>query len=474
MKGHTGAGGAEKPIPKGQPSVFVQDRRGEPLGLAHPAVVRMWMAKGKARLRRTGPATVQIRCAHAEACFIRKRGAGAHVKLGVDPGAKVSGLALIIDSKVVWTAEVHHRSQRISKALTTRRGARSARRCRRKHKAGRPAKPARWKHRSRRPGWLPPSVEHRVASVLRWANEALRHASVDAASVTACVETAGFDAHKVLDPDVEGSAYQQGPLWRTNLRGLVLARDGARCLYCGTTGPMTLDHVVAASKGGAHGPGNRVPACRECNQAKGNLHLETWLDAEPRQAVRRRAKKTLAYTEALARGKVKLAAFAAVNVVGPAIAQRLELDGLNVTRTTGADTAAWRTIAGVAKTHTADAGCTALQGTPAKWACQRALTITMTGRGRRLVIKRNASGFPRLNSRGHVVQGHRKAPPHGLRAGDTVSIGKAGVGRRRRIATLTTARFDGRCIVDTHHGQRTNVMASTLTLVHRGCGSRIQ
>ena len=475
--GHTGTQGAERHSQHaGQPWVCVNATTGEPLGLAHPAQVRIWLAKGKARMHRLAPAVVNLHCPHAQACYLRRRPHNADVRLGVDPG-DTAGVALIIDHKVVWSAEIHHRSKHIRKKLAVRRGARSARRCRRKRKADRPAKPARWRHRTRAPGWLPPSVRHRVDAPLRWVRFLLPYARAHAGTreVHAHVEVCAFDAHKVLHPDVEGEAYQRGPLWRANLRGYVLTRDRAQCVYCGTrTGPFYLDHVVPHSRGGADGPTNRVTACKACDKDKGDGALETWLNTTRRAAVRHRAARTLETVRRIGAGGANLAALAATNVVAPAIADALEDDGLDVVRNSGADTFVWRHEAGKAKTHAVDATCTALQGTPAKWCCDRALRITMTGRGRNAVVKHNASGFPRLTKDGTIVQSYRETPPHGFRAGDMVRIDKKGVGRRRRIGTLRTARHDGRCTVETHNGTRLNVMAATLTLIHRGCGARVQ
>ena len=50
------------------------------------------------------------------------------------------------------------------------------------------------------------------------------------------------------------------------------------CHYCSrkfTFKELTLDHVVPLSRGGTTSPGNVVPACRECNKAKG---VDTPLD----------------------------------------------------------------------------------------------------------------------------------------------------------------------------------------------------
>jgi 5-methylcytosine-specific restriction endonuclease McrA len=58
-------------------------------------------------------------------------------------------------------------------------------------------------------------------------------------------------------------------------RRALFARDGWRCVYCGTSGGrMTLDHVVPRSRGGESVWENVVTACAPCNHRKGNRTLE--------------------------------------------------------------------------------------------------------------------------------------------------------------------------------------------------------
>ena len=58
-------------------------------------------------------------------------------------------------------------------------------------------------------------------------------------------------------------------------RRALFARDGWRCVYCGTTnGRLTLDHVVPRSKGGESIWENVVTACAPCNLRKGDRSLE--------------------------------------------------------------------------------------------------------------------------------------------------------------------------------------------------------
>jgi 5-methylcytosine-specific restriction endonuclease McrA len=58
-------------------------------------------------------------------------------------------------------------------------------------------------------------------------------------------------------------------------RRALFARDGHRCVYCGTSGGrLTLDHVVPRSKGGESVWENVVTACAPCNLRKGDRTLE--------------------------------------------------------------------------------------------------------------------------------------------------------------------------------------------------------
>lgn len=60
-----------------------------------------------------------------------------------------------------------------------------------------------------------------------------------------------------------------------------LAAFGGRCAYCGTDGVMTVDHVVAISRGGHHTRLNVVPACKSCNSSKFHHELVSWFTAQP-------------------------------------------------------------------------------------------------------------------------------------------------------------------------------------------------
>ncbi len=69
-------------------------------------------------------------------------------------------------------------------------------------------------------------------------------------------------------------------------RRALFARDGWRCVYCGSSGGrLTLDHVVPRSRGGDSVWENVVTSCAPCNLRKGNrlLHeIQMELRVRPR------------------------------------------------------------------------------------------------------------------------------------------------------------------------------------------------
>ena len=70
-------------------------------------------------------------------------------------------------------------------------------------------------------------------------------------------------------------------------RRALFARDGWRCVYCGSTGGrLTLDHVIPRSRGGDSTWENVVTSCSPCNLRKGNRlpdEVQMVLSRHPRQ-----------------------------------------------------------------------------------------------------------------------------------------------------------------------------------------------
>ena len=54
----------------------------------------------------------------------------------------------------------------------------------------------------------------------------------------------------------------------------ILKRDKNKCVYCGSTKKLTIDHVIPKSKGGKDTWKNLVTCCDKCNNKKGNVTLD--------------------------------------------------------------------------------------------------------------------------------------------------------------------------------------------------------
>lgn len=50
----------------------------------------------------------------------------------------------------------------------------------------------------------------------------------------------------------------------------IFVRDNFKCMYCGKTKELTIDHIIPSSRGGKTTFENCVAACRPCNNKKNN------------------------------------------------------------------------------------------------------------------------------------------------------------------------------------------------------------
>ena len=73
-------------------------------------------------------------------------------------------------------------------------------------------------------------------------------------------------------------------------RRALFARDGWRCVYCGSAGRLTLDHVVPRSRGGDSVWENVVTSCAPCNLRKADRLVEE-VGLHDARAVRRRRRR---------------------------------------------------------------------------------------------------------------------------------------------------------------------------------------
>ena len=184
----------------------------------------------------------------------------------IDPGARTTGVA-IVDNKdsVVMLAELEHRGHVIKRNMDSRRAVRRSRRNRKTR-----YRPARFLNRTKPKGWLAPSVKSRADNVVNFIKKYKKLLNID----KVMIEHVSFDvAQMTAGTNLIGTAYQQGPLYDTNLREFVFSKTNGQCSYCGAKAEE-IDHIVPRANGGTNSTHNLTPACRSCNEKKSNLSLK--------------------------------------------------------------------------------------------------------------------------------------------------------------------------------------------------------
>ena len=441
---------APKPV---TPRVFVLGRDGKPLYPCHPARARRLLASGRAKVARHTPFVIRLIDRRAEHSQPRL------LEVKIDPGSRHSGVALVsTDAKGhlhgLFSVQVDHRGQLISKHLRQRSGYRRRRRssnlryraprssnrgpascdccganaqhgrdfCRPCQAAGKPRTGARGTR-------LAPSLQHRVDGTMSVLARLCRWAPVGAVSVV----LARFDTQALQGPGISGTGYQQGTLAGYEVREYLLEKWGRRCAYCGAKGtgpgpvPLNIDHVRPRSKGGSNRVSNLVVACVPCNEAKDDRPVEEFLAGKPEVLKR-----------VLAQLKAPLGDVAAVNSTRWALRRALVATGLPVSTSTGGRTKWNRTRLGLPKTHTLDALCVGEVGAVSCYPSTVTVALA-TGRGSYARTTPDKYGFPRLAR-------PRAKAVHGFATGDlvraVVPTGKKAGAYVGRVAVRSSGSFN--------------------------------
>jgi 5-methylcytosine-specific restriction endonuclease McrA len=345
--------------------VLVVDHEQKPCAPVHPGRARHLLTRGRAAVYRRFPFTI-----------ILKEGEPTEepepVRLKIDPGSKTTGLAVVNDAtgQVVWAAELAHRGEQVKARLDQRRACRRSRRQRHTR-----YRPARFLNRRRRVGWLPPSLESRLANTLTWVHRLRRWCRVGALSL----ELVKFDTQLMQNAEISGVEYQQGELEGYEVREYLLEKWGRKCAYCKATNVrLQVEHIVPKARDGSDRVSNLTIACKPCNDAKGT-----------------RTAAEFGHPEIQAQAKQPLRDAAAVNATRWELFQRLVATGLPLETGTGGRTKWNRTTRDLPKTHWTDAACVG-ESTPKllKMAGVVPLQITAMGRHSRQMCRTNAFGFP--------------------------------------------------------------------------------
>jgi 5-methylcytosine-specific restriction endonuclease McrA len=373
-------------------AVFVLDRGGTPLMPCSEKRARLLLGRGRARVHRVLPFTIRLVDRLVHDCALQP------LRLKLDPGSRVTGLALVRDTgngtAVLNLFELAHRGRHISEALTVRRNLRRARRARNtRYRA-----PRFLNRGNQKPGWLAPSLQHRVDTTLSWVGRLHRWTPVAALST----ELVHFDLQALDNPDIAGVEYQQGTLAGYEVREYLLVKWGRLCMYCDAPDvPLQVEHVVARANGGTNRISNLGLSCKPCNEAKAARDVREFLAHDPVRLAR-----------ILAQLKRPLRDAAAVNATRRALLTRLQATGLPVEAASGGRTKFNRCRLGVPKTHALDAACVGDVASLKYWR-RPVLAIRATGRGAYCRTRVTRYGFPR----GYLM---RRKRVHGFQTGDLV------------------------------------------------------
>ncbi|EGJ31459.1 MULTISPECIES: RNA-guided endonuclease IscB [Moorena] len=411
--------------------VLVLDTNRKPLNPCKPGMARSLLKAGKAAVFKQYPFTIILNKAVDDA--------PKPVQLKIDPGSKVTGLALVQDDKVLWGAELYHRGQQIKADLEDRRKLRRGRR-NRKTRYRQP----RFLNRTRPEGWLAPSMLHRVLTTMTWVRRLTKFVPVTGISL----ERVRFDMQKMINPEVSGVDYQQGELQGYEVREYLLEKWNRQCAYCQATDTrLEVDHIHPKSKGGSDRVSNLTVACHDCNQAKGNRNITDFLSG-----------KSDLLNRILSQVKQPLLDAAAVNSTRNKIAEELIARGLPIEFGTGGQTKYNRCRLDLPKTHWLDAACVGVV-VHLTLETKQCLTITASGHGNRQMAGVDKYGFPYRHRTRQQVH-------FGFRSGDIVRAvvpkGKKAGTHLGRVLCRKSGSFD----IQTKSGRVTGINHKYCSTIH--------
>jgi 5-methylcytosine-specific restriction endonuclease McrA len=339
--------------------------------------------------------------------------------LKIDPGSKVTGLALLMGTKLIWVAELTHRGAAIKALLYSRHAVRRNRRSRKTR-----YRPARFLNRTKPKGWLPPSLMHRVHTTMTWVNRLSKVAPIG----TIYGELVRFDMQKMDNPEISGIEYQQGELAGYEVREYLLNKWDRKCAYCSIENvPLQVEHIQPRAKGGTDRVSNLCIACEKCNTKKGTQDIRVFLSKKPE-----------VLKKVLAQAKRPLKDAAVVNSTRWRLYDSLKATGKVVVTGSGGMTKYNRVRLGLPKTHYYDAAC--VGSTPELIVlADQPLNIKAMGHGTRQMCRTDKYGFPCK----HVP---RFKFVHGYQSGDIVKAvlikGKYIGTHLGRIAVRSSGSFD--------------------------------
>lgn len=326
------------------------------------------------------------------------------VELKIDPGSKVTGLALVQDSEVIWCANLEHKGAEIKSDLQSRAVVRRSRRNRKTR-----YRKAIFLNRKRPQGMLPPSLMHRVLTVETWVTRLCKYVPV----TTIAMELVRFDTQALQNPEVSGKEYQQGELFGYEVKEYLLAKWGRNCIYCGKGNiPLEVEHIQPKSKGGSDRVSNLTITCHGCNQKKGNKSIEDFLKKKPDLAKKINAVAKTPLKDAASVNSTRWRLHTSLN----------SIPNVKVITGTGGQTKHNRIKNGLEKDHWIDAACVGDTGLGVTLKTKQPLKIKANGVGTgRQMTRTNGFGFPCAKAKQRFT--------HGWKTGDIARFADGTIGR---------------------------------------------
>lgn len=236
--------------------VYVNTEQGTPLMPCSPRKARLLLKQGKAKIIRKTPFTIQL--------LYNSSGYKQKINLGLDAGSQIIGCSAVReDGKVFFKAEVKTRFSNlrldIRRLLSQRKDYRRGRR----YRKTRFRKP-RVDNRKRAENWLAPSLKHLVYEHVKIVELIKKILPIN----KVVVEINPFDIHKIVNPEVNGTKYQNGPQKDfENLKMYIRARDSYTCQQCGAKNtPLEIHHITPKTKRGTDQPENLITLCTKCHK----------------------------------------------------------------------------------------------------------------------------------------------------------------------------------------------------------------
>lgn len=124
---------------------------------------------------------------------------------------------------------------------------------------------------------LPPKAVRTIRDLIYW-----QYAKIIS-------ESAGFGKKQFAFVMDRYKKLQSGEIeWSTSIREYIKEKEKPnQCIYCGSNGNLSVDHLIPRNKGGPGTSDNAVIACKSCNSSKGDKGVYEWFQLDRRYEVPR-------------------------------------------------------------------------------------------------------------------------------------------------------------------------------------------